>query len=297
MISPARRAARFGVAILTTLALTPLAPAAGATGAPFVVVNSASQLAGPVPRGAQLSIFTVNRISREQARTFNPWKTTKAPDGLFVEASCGAAGSMMRLPLLYVGWSGDGSRIDVYYPNSIGPEPFGTCVDFGMSQVWVYPGSGYGDPLMAEVETILSHPGIFAIGDVPKGDHVDGYSGVMTPVITCNERLPADPTTCRVRTLGEPAELLLDLTGAEAFVCDPCAGSPLIFELAPVVGGVVGTYVPQFMGRLIRKSTGVEQARIYLYADAAPGEYLLRVRNTLRPEFPPPLQVEFGQPG
>lgn len=150
--------------------------------------------------------------------------------------------------------------------------------------------------MTVRIETVNAHPGIFAVGDAPKGIHVDGQTGTATEILSCNQRLPAEPGACPVRTAGQPARLVVTLSGSELFACNPCAGSPLIFELAPVVGGVAGTYVPLTLNGLVSVDIGVEKATIVLRADTAPGEHLLRVHNTLRPETSTPLKVEFGQP-
>ncbi|WP_154814426.1 hypothetical protein [Actinophytocola xinjiangensis] len=296
MIKPVGCAGRFGVAVLAVASFAAPLPAAAAitpTSDPFVVMNSASMQAGPVPRGARLSIVTADPLTLEVPRVFTRW-TQNTPAGTYVEATCGADGSLLRLPILAVDQVGEGTRIDVYYPNSVGSEPFGTCADSGTSEFKVHPYGGA--PMTVEVETVPAHPGIFTVGDAPDGDHLDDFGGVTTPIVSCNERLPAEPAVCPVRVFGEPAVLRITLTGSDVLACDPCPTGSIVFELARVTEGVPGPFVQQILGSLVRDGSGIERAKIYMYTDMLPGVYQLRVRNLLRPEFPPVLRVEFGLP-
>lgn len=292
MNTMARCAGIVGVVVTAAVTLSP-SVAAGSAAAPFVVVNAASQQDGPVPRGAQLSIVTAEPLTLEQPRVYDPWAVTGTAAGTYVEATCTADGSLARLPIRALDQVGGRTRIDVYYPNSAGQEPFGTCANSGLAEVSLHPYGG--DPLTVEVETVPAHPGIFTVGDAPDGVHVDGYSGNLTPLPACATRLPADPAACAVRTRGDPAVLRLRLTGSDLLACEPCVSTPAVFELAPVVGGVPGAYVPQYLGSLLRESTGVERATVYLNTDTPPGEHLLRVRNLQRPEVSPALRVVFGR--
>jgi hypothetical protein len=146
------------------------------------------------------------------------------------------------------------------------------------------------------VVTVATHPGIFSTGNTPSGSHVDAYTGAETPLTTCNSQLPANPAACRPRHQGEIAELVLFLTGSEWYLCNPCSAAGVIFELAPVVNGVVGAYVPQFLGTLLSAGNGMEKARVYLRGDLAGGEYRIRVRNSASADIPAPLTIKFGQP-
>lgn len=290
-----RSAAWVSLALLAAVTLTGPPVAASSVGE-FVVSNAASGQTGPVPRGALLEVFVSGRISFEGDHDFVPWEQVQTPGGVYVEASCGTD-SLMRLPIVSIRFGWDSTVITVYYPNSIGTEPFGTCADSGVSQFMVHAAAG--DPMVAEIDTVIAHPGIFAIGaigDAPDGVHVDQTSGAATQIVSCNERLPADSGACPVRTNGAPAQLRVALTGSEAFACELCAGSALVFELAPVVGGVTGAYVPQTLASLVSDGTGVEKATIVVRNDTAPGEYRLRARNTTRPELSESRRVELGQP-
>lgn len=287
-----RRVAGFaGVAVLATVTL--IGPASGTSAnQPFVVVNAASNVPEPVPRGALLMVFAVGRLSMDEDQVFSPW-SFETPGGVSVEASCGSEGELTRLPIRSIERRDDGTRIGVYYPNSIGEEPFRPCLNAGPSEFWVHHPFG---SMTLPVATVLAHPGIFtvgAIGDAPDGTHTDGATGAVTAIVDCNQRLPADPAACPARTNGQPARLRLSLTGSEAFACEPCTGSRLVFELAPAAGGA---FVQQTLASLVTDGTGVEKATIVLRGDTAAGEYLLRVRNTMLPVFPDPLRVEVGQP-
>jgi hypothetical protein len=288
-----------GIAVaMIMVSLVSLSSSASATSVtdPLRVTNAASHVPGPVPRGAMLNVFVPGQFTLEPDQDFDPWERGQTPLGMFVEASC-TGSSRMRLPMLSVRTRWEGSYITVYYPNSVGSEPFGACANSGISQIAVH--QAFGEPMTVEIETVNGHPGIFTVGplgDIPDGTHAGGASGTETRIIDCNQRLPAEPNACPVRTDGDPARLRLLLTGSEVFDCDPCPGSPLIFELAPVVGGVTGAYVPQTLASLVEDSLGVEKATVVLRGDTAPGEYWLRVRNTLQPDFSQRLRVEFGQP-
>jgi len=258
-----------------------------AGGGSFVIANTASGLAEPVPRGALLSLFTEAPVSADTGK-FIPW-VTETEGGLYVEASCTTL-RRIRLPILSV--RSFGHQVDVYYPNSLGDEPFGYCDSDGDSEVMVQPAGGFGPAMVQPVLTVNGHPGIFTIGINPDGRHINGLDGKITRLDEC----ALAPVVCPVRTQGAPAMLQLRLTGAEMFVCNPCFFTNIIFELAPVVGGVVGTYQQQTVLSVVTVSMGIEEATIRLRPDLAGGEYRLRVRQALRPEFADPLTIRLGPP-
>jgi hypothetical protein len=273
-----------GLAVMVTLGFPPPVLAGGGS---FVIANTASGFPEPVPRGAMLSIFTDAPVSGQE-RKFVPW-VTEADDGLFVQADCTVVRTI-RLPIRAV--RSNGHEILVYYPNGMGDEPFGRCDNDGISDVVVQPAGGFGPAMSQPVVTVNGHPGIFSIGVNPDGLYLNGLDGKSTRLSEC----AAAPAACPVRTQGLPARLRLTLTGAEMFICNPCPFPNILFELALVVNGVVGTYQQQKLLSLTSVSTGMEEADIELLPDLTGGEYRLRVRQTFRPEFADPLTVLLGPP-
>jgi uncharacterized protein (TIGR03437 family) len=282
--------------VLAAVAL--VAPAANADVATnrFVIVNAASFLGNPVSRGTLLTIFTNTPVSDEKFHVFNDW-VDQTPDGLWVEASCQGYTDMVHLPILFDGWSYGGTQINVYYPN-LNYKPR-SCADGGLSQVRVHPATGHGEVMAQDVETVPDHPGIFAVGDAPAGDHLDGQSGAPTATLAdCNSALPADLTKCPISTNKASAMLKLYLTGADGFRCTgtACDGSNLVFQLAMVTDGTVGDWVQQDLLDLVTDSTGVQRARVRVHGFNDAGEYRIRVRKLNGSDIPPPLTVEFGSP-
>jgi hypothetical protein len=294
----ARRAA-LGLAaagLAAIAAVLPTAPAA-ASSPSFTVTHSATFEVG-VASGTFFTIFTDVRVSPDDYHPY-PWVDT-ADGGLEVWASCLDYSDLRQMPIGFVGTSLGVTQINSYLPNSIGPEDF-RCADEGKSQIVVRSAEGYPSLVPVDMMTVNGHPGIFAVGSAPAGTHVDGDSRLVTPLSSCNDMLPVDPKACPVRTNGEPAELYVRLTGAEPFLCNPCTGNGITFELAPVHDGVVGTYVPQQLGSLIRidsdgTPSGVQEAKIYVLGSTEAGEYRLRVRTFTTPNPVQQLQVELGQP-
>ncbi|HEX6683288.1 MAG TPA: hypothetical protein VF062_10860, partial [Candidatus Limnocylindrales bacterium] len=175
--------------------------------------------------------------------------------------------------------------------------PFGTCDNEGVTQYALRPADGFGSVTTLDGVTVLGHPGIFSVGDAPVGKHYDGHTGEPTALSRCNELLPLQSSACRVRTNSDPASLEVDVTGAEAFICNPCNEAAILFELAPVVNDVVGQYAAQSLGSLMSAGPGVERAFMTLRDDTPPGgEFRFRVRFPAAPEFPAPLTVELGPP-
>jgi hypothetical protein len=281
------------LAIIAVITGTVLVPAsAAADKEPFITVNSASFQDGPIASGALWTIYTQDRVSPEQNWKYQPWNP--APHyGLWIEASCEKRDAFMTLPVLYVGTAYTGNQINVYKPNAIGREPWGACPYTGPTLIRIH--TVFGEVLEQEVVLLPAHPGIFKAGEAPAGDHVD-RDGNHTPLSQCSTELRQNPKACSVRIGGVPSELWTFLTGAEWFVCDPCANGDIRFELGPSPDAPDSAWVPQKLLRLVTSSTGVEQAMIQLLPDTNPGVYYLRVRNNFRPEYPTPLRVELGQP-
>lgn len=260
---------------------------------PFVVTNAASSQESPIAGGALWSIYTRDRVSPEEGWKYLPW-TTAPHHGLWVEASCTSRDALMPLPVLYVGFSQGGSQINVYKPNAMGSEQWGSCAFTGPTVVAIHTAFG-ADLLEEEVVLLPAHPGIFTVGEAPAGDHVDA-DGNHIQLSQCRSEIRRNPKACTVRIGNTPSELWVFLTGAEWFVCDPCTTNDIRFELGPSVNAPEPTWVPQTLLRLVTSSTGVEQAMVRLRADTAPGVYYLRVRNNFRPEYPMPLRIDLGQP-
>lgn len=263
------------IAVLLAAIIVP-APPAMAQATDFTVVNSASYLAGSVPPGALLSIFTNGQVTIDTVgRAFSPW-TYYAPGNLYVEATCAEADEITPLPILYA----SPFQLNVYYPNQFGTEPFGTCANAGTSRITVHPATGMGPAMSKDLVTVLTHPGVFAAPDnAPSGQYVNG------PATTALSTCLSQPASCPAAN----ATLVVNLTGSEM-----CTYSCLSFDLAPVVNGVTGTYVQQTVSSIAWPSTGVERVWITVNAGTPAGEYRLRVRNNQNMESPPPLTVRLG---
>lgn len=279
----------FAATILLAAAL--VAPASSS----FTVVNSASFQAGPVARGALLTIYTTPKVSPDKRSVYD-W-VPQTPNGLIVEASCNGRDDLQRMPITFVGEAFGGNHINFYYPNELSPEQerFGTCENTGESRIRITPAGG-GIPLEEELDTLMGHPGIFMAGEAPSGDHATA-SGGTTVLADCRTRLQTNPKACPVRTSAGPGELWLHLTGAEWFRCEPtCDRDDIFFELATRKDAPGLEWVPQTIQRIFTAGTGHERAVVRLKQDTAPGVYWIRVRNTFRKEFPDPLRVDLGQP-
>jgi hypothetical protein len=281
------RRSRFWAAGLAVLVMLGFPAPVSAGGGVFVIANTASGLGEPVPRGALLSVFVDQPVSPEDG-TFDPWVTV-GPGGFYITGSCRDPISVM-LPITTIKNWGSGQRIDVYYPNGLGDEPFGLCDDEGISDIYVQPAIGMGQGMRQPVVTVNGHPGIFSVGVFPDGEHLNGSSAKTTSLTDCAR----DPVFCPVRTSGVPAELTVRLTGAEFFRCKPCFGSPISFELAQVTNGVVGPYQPQTLLSLATIAMGVEEANFRLSSNLTGGEYRLRVTLPVQPNMPEPLTVLLG---
>lgn len=275
-----------GLAVMVALGFPPPASAGGGS---FVIANTASSLTEPVPRGALLSLFTDTPVSPETGR-FLPW-VTSTEGGLFVQATCTTL-RMMQLPIVGISDTERGQKVDVYYPNAMGDEPFGHCDDEGFSEVRLRPADGMGPTMVQPVVTVNGHPGIFSIGSTADGRHLNGLDMKSTRLDEC----AAAPVACPVRTQDHPALLTVRLTGAEMFICNPCTNTNIIFELAAVTGVFVGPYQQQEVVTVINVGLGVEEAKIQLSTNLTGGEYRLRVKQKLRPEFAGPLTLLLGPP-
>jgi hypothetical protein len=287
---PIRRTVAACLAVAAGLTFGPAVPAAAAEPT-FAIVNSASYEVGAVPRGARLTVFTSVPITGQHA-TFAEWVTVAA-GGLRVNASCGQ-GTSMDLPISYIGPSGDGTQVNLYYPNEFEPDGWGRCDSDGISRIQVWAAQSHGGFVIEQsAMTLGSHPGIFSVGTAPAGSHIDGYSAVRTPLETCAASLPATPGVCRVSTVGEPGVLELFLTGAERFACRPCDPRQIAIELAPA--GAPSMWVPQFLYSLERDGIGTERATVYL-SGIGGGEYLMRVRAASPRQVDQRLRVELGAP-
>lgn len=273
-----------GMAVMVTLGF-PAPVSAG--GGIFVIANTASNLGEPVPRGALLSIVTEAPVSPED-RDYNPW-VAEASGGLRVTANC-TVHTFINLPIVSVKTSGTGHKINVYYPNRLGEEPFGSCDNDGTAELFVIPAEGFGQMMEQPVVTVNGHPGIFSVGIYPDGEHLNGSDGKSTSLVECSRA----PVFCPVRTAGLPALLTVRLTGSEWFLCKPCPQNTISFELAPVIDGTVGTYRPQSLISLTSVSMGVEEATFRLLPDLEGGEYRLRVSIPVQPNMPDPLTVLLG---
>jgi uncharacterized protein (TIGR03437 family) len=267
------------LAWLVALALIPALTAADPAGAlNFEITNAASFESGPVPRGALLAIFTDVRVTDETVTTAFPWPDSAG--GVSVETNaCTPGGPAKRLPILFVGPSGNGTQINVYYPNDFNPglEVFGTCAGAGGQETMtVTPKAGFGAPIAKTIETVPARPALFQSGDAPDGRHLDAVTGAATPFTTCN----ADPKRCPVASSGQPNYLIVNTTGAEIWSCPvpalACNGNPRIsFRLTPA-GGQPREQPLEFLGYV--GTLGREQANVRLAAGTAPGEHRLSVR-------------------
>ena len=261
------------------MALLPAVVAAGPAAAQSLqVTNSASFESGAVPRGALLTIFTDVRVTDETVATPFPWPDTAG--GVSVQTNaCSPAVPDKRLPILFVGPSGGGSQINVYYPNdyNAGLEVFGTCSGAGGQEtLTVTPKGGFGAPIAKTIVTVPARPALFQSGDAPDGYHLDAVTGAATPFGVCN----ADPARCPVATSGQPSYLILQTTGAEIWSCPvpglACNGASRIsFRLMPA-GGPPAEQSVEFLGYM--GTLGREQANVRLAAGTAPGDYRLSVR-------------------
>jgi hypothetical protein len=279
-----------GLAATAVAALVPGGPAA-ADGASFVVTNSASFEQG-MPWGGLVSVFTRTSVTSEvQSYAYPHWPTTTA-DNVRVEVLCNGDTTMKFLPILYVGPNGygedAGTQINTYFPNPIDPDEWGWCANNGSTELLVHVGNSRGGGLMQEsVSVIASHPGIFAIGNIPDGAYV--LNGSEVPLVDCT----TGARICPVRFNGTPASMRLLLTGAEAFLCTSCATAGIAFELAPAGTAV---YARQTLVSLQRTISGVEQAIVRLSPTLPPGFYDLRVVSIAPFQSAQVLRVRFDPP-
>jgi hypothetical protein len=278
------------LAVATVAAVAP-APSASAD-ALVQVTHAATYEHVAVPRGAYVVAYTPRPVSGETGRVFSPMVTT-APDGLYVEASCGSYASPVRVPLQYVGRVQDMTQINFYIPNGSPPEPWGICMDAGDTLLTIYPAPGYGSKMDRTIVTVPAHPGLFAATNgAPAGFHRDTVTGATTSLSDCN----ADPSRCRPRTNGQPAELLLTVTGADFTACNPCFAGFVAVSLAARQGASIGGEVWQTTLSIVRLDTGLEQIRARLRADTAAGEYRIRVWNVWSGYAIQDLTVRLGAP-
>ncbi|HEU4426090.1 MAG TPA: hypothetical protein VFR67_26435 [Pilimelia sp.] len=305
MQNPARRAARMlaafaGGAVLVAIALlAPAAPAAAEN--EFEVTHSASYENATVPTGAVLAIFTSVPVTTKTHYVPPEWEQ-ELDDGLYVQASCKSDGTPIKLPILYAGASGSGTQLNVYYPNDKGDEPWGECPFIGESRFLIHPAANLDPPAKNMTRTIIvvpAHPGMYgADGGAPAGEHLDRVSEESMAHSRCRELLPADPTQCRVRTNGKPAEITLVLTGADMLACDPC-GVPenFGFQLHKVVDDeIVGDPIVPDIIHVKRIGQGVEEARLRLPEDLDEGTYRIRSWTEWSGVSPQDMRVEFGRP-
>lgn len=270
---------------------------------PLVIENSASFEPGQVPSGALLTILVPARITQEPDQAFEPWSTT-APDKLRIEADCRAGGAPVSLPLRAVtaystGDGGSGTRVDVYYPNSWGDEPWGTCDDAGQAvRVTVYP---QGDPtkaLAGTVRVVPLHPGLFGVGTGVLGVLVHGTQQV--PLSSCTGPAPMDDP-CAVRVDGVPGELRLAVTGADVLTGPPggrTRGAAGVV-LSPVrADGSVdedATHARSAAAaEVTTTSQGRQELRVPLPADLPPGTWRIRAWNSATGLAVQDLRIRFG---
>jgi uncharacterized protein (TIGR03437 family) len=272
----------------------------------FVVVNAASFEADSRPRGALLSVFTNAPVSDED-ETFDGVETT--PAGVSVEvANCTAGGPRRRLPIFYVGASGRGSQINVYWPNDVGREPYGGCTSPPLSAVFstftVHTADG-----QAVAERLTTNPVLPGIFTSPRIGHYETATGRYTSVRTCNQR----PDRCPVSTDGERNYLIVWTTGGDLRSCHVPGfhgcDSPLapVFHLTPVPdeedededhgdGGddEPGTPVDQdltYYGPDATHAVGVTQANLHLLPHTTPGEHVLTMTLPDHPTLSPHQEI------
>jgi uncharacterized protein (TIGR03437 family) len=289
--APRRRGGRSLLlsAMVGALALTAMAgsvtPAAAQDLNVITLVNSASF--GPAPmalaRGSFITIFTQRPVTNEGS-SINPfpWSTKLAGVSVTTDRCNGI--ETTALPILFVGPSGTGTQINLYYPNDIGNEPLGTCrTTDTFDLISVAPKPGFEANASGFVNrTVLSQPGVFmdfrapaSDGGVPAGFHLNAQTGKQTSFLDCN----ADPTRCPVSTAGRQNFLIAFTTGGEIFACptasQPCnAARRLTFSLtAP--GGQPVEQPLSFYGPA--GFLGQEQANIQIHPQTTAGEYRLSV--------------------
>lgn len=290
----AHRRARRRLLLLVALALLGLigilpAPAvAGAQTANTIVgiVNSASSaVPGQLQAqayGSFVTIYTAQPVSNGTATSAFPWPTTLA--GVRVttdQCQRGAQSLTIDLPILYVGPSGNGSQINVYYPGSVGNEPFGTC-----SQSNLFPALQVISPLSGRTTAprvmrfVAIQPGVFQAGNTAAGFHLRVTDGALTPITTCN----TDPGRCPVSTAGRQNFLILYTTGAEAVTCNGAQQCLLPravrFRLTRVGGTQAVDQDLAFLGPYetgAGESVGSEQANVGIKPGTPAGDYELTV--------------------
>lgn len=291
---------RAAAALLGLMAIPLVAadPARAAEATDFTVVSAASfegDFQGrAVPTGALLAIFPLGGtfpIDEYPADPDGTWPTS-TPQGLRVTASCASYAATAAIPILYA----SPIQINVYWPNTDGPERYGDCPHLGTSRMTVHLPDGR--VIGHNLTTVAAHPGIFFTGDTPSGVHRVGVTGAPTALTTCNDLLPASPGACPVRSSGTSATVEISLTGSETFACSPCGSAGLRFELARFSGGVLGPWTAQHLLSLqpVGRNPGRELAAIRLAPAVDPGEYRLRVVAPAGPSTAQSLHVEFGQP-
>lgn len=303
-VSVRRVAAAAAGLVLAAVAAVSATPAAAEGENTFEVTHGASGESAQVPRGALLTIITTTPFNDDVDQPY-AW-TPVVANGAFIEVTCVVGEEPMNLPISYVGRSGSGSRIEVYYPNaSLEPwDQWGNCEDDGPAMFLLVP---YGDRRRAEVGLVMTvngHPGLLGAGNsTPKGKHLTMPGGASRPLSECNDALPADQSACPSQTGSVPAELILAVTGSDfGTPCGPPAVTPCNStgygaSLTPVddTGHITGNAVNQVLLSVMHKSIGEEEWRVRLNPNVPAGRYKITVFKGTTPAMQD-LFVEFGQP-
>lgn len=195
------------------------------------IVNSASQAdgyLGGVARGSLATIYVQPLITAETIN-FSKWvQETPTGASISLDNCTSDPVTAKKLPILSVSVVGKGdtayNQFNVYIPNDIGDEPYGTCQHLLPSNLLpkytFRPAPGFGAEFSTFANILPSFPGIFTANGsgagAPAGFHLNATTGAMTSISNCN----TTPEACPVSTNGQPNYLVLYLTGGEALGCN-----------------------------------------------------------------------------
>lgn len=251
------------------------------------VVNSASFEIN-APRGALLTFYINPGITDETQAFSYPWPD-QTSGGAWIRIDNCQSGQSKKLPILYVGPDGfGGNQFNVYLPNNIGSEPFGTCDAGGASNFTFQPKSGFGSAFTRSINTNNYSPGIFTANSsgtgTPAGFHLRATDGFLTPLTTCANT----PSDCPVSTSGQMNYLILFTTGNEQNSCGgsgfpSCVGSVVNFKLNGVTQTLEFNGYAGFLGQ--------EQANVRLASGTQAGDYTLTMSLPNAPQQQLPIRL------
>lgn len=294
--------------------MSALSSQASTAEAPSVfIANSASFLlcgTSTNPNKCTNGMFTTFYITPNATSvtgTFNyPWPTVLSDGFRLRYESCMAPPNNFRdMAILGVYQFPGYQQVNVYVQGDslvTQGEPFGSCnlVPDGFQatfNVLSAPGSafraanGNQTNYFKQVNMDRATPAIFsADGTAPAGFHLNGATGLYTPLQTCN----SNPSQCPITTNGQTNYLVLYTTGAENIQCDSLPACMNVPERPGIsFKNPLGTkiiVVPDFIGEVY---LGQEQWNIPINTLAS-NQYTITIVSGVRDLSVQALTVTFG---